>query len=69
MVGGLAPGLPWGRWAGGARGWRGGEVAAAAVVYIRGKVNSSCCFKSLGKPRLQGELDPLSECEPEQRYF
>lgn len=35
------------------------------------KVNSSCCFKSLGKPRLQRELDraPLSECEPEQRYF
>lgn len=38
---------------------------------LEGKVNSSCCFKSLGKPRLQRELDraPLSECEPEQRYF
>lgn len=39
---------------------------------LEGKVNSSCCFKSLGKPRLRSEeLDraPLSECEPEQRYF
>lgn len=38
---------------------------------LEGKVNSSCCFKSLGKPRLRRELDraPLSECEPEQRYF
>lgn len=38
---------------------------------LEGKVNSSCCFKSLGKPRPQSELDraSLSECEPEQRYF
>lgn len=73
-VGGLAPGLPGGRRAreGGRRRRRGeGMWRRRRWFTLEGKVNSSCCFKSLGKPRPQRELDraPLSECEPEQRYF
>lgn len=70
VVGGLAAGLPRARRARGEGG--GGEgVRRRRWFTLEGKVNSSCCFKSLGKPRLQSELDraPLSECEPEQRYF
>lgn len=46
-----------------------GGLGVAVVVYIRGKVNSSCCSKSLGKPRPLSARSGLSECEPVWRYF
>jgi len=46
-----------------------GGLGVAVVVYIRGKVNSSCCSKSLGKPRPLRARSGLSECEPVWRYF
>lgn len=46
-----------------------GGLGVAVVVYIRGKVNSSCCSKSLGKPRPPRARSGLSECEPVWRYF